>query len=334
MYAKYGMFKEMQTVFDGMKNRTIVSWCTITAGYAGQGHIAQVLSLFSEMIHNCIKPNHVILSCVLRACGGNGARMHGTLIHDFMIRNNLHSDLITGNTLIDMYIRCGTIEDAWKAFIAMPKHDPVSWNTMISGYASEGYYIDALRLLGKMQQEVDHVGKPLALCIIKACIGLGVLHKSKLLHSLLLETGEESDIMIQNTLVDMYAKCGSLEDAQAVFDNLQVQNLVSWGAIISAYATHGQFDHAFQLFIKMQLTGRKPNDVIYLSLLRLCKSSANVSDSRLLHDQIIKTGFETVIAVGNALIDMYASYGSLDEGKRVLDTLPARDEVSWGAMLD
>ena len=182
MYAKRGMLEEAQKVFDDLKNRTIVSWGAIIAGYASQGHIVRVLSLFSKMVQSDINPNPVMFSVVLKSCGGEAAREYGMFIHDLIIRSNLHTDLITGNTLIDMYVRCGSIEDAFRAFIGMSKHDAVSWNTMISGYVNEGYYVDAVRLFERMQQTGVHLEKALALSIIKACTRLPWSKLSTLLY--------------------------------------------------------------------------------------------------------------------------------------------------------
>eukprot|EP00250_Pteridium_aquilinum_P021363 c25097_g1_i6 orf=353-1891(+) len=221
MYAKCQMLEDAQSVFNSVQNRTVVSWGAIIASYASQGHGLLALKLFDDMLRTGIKPNRVILSCILKACSSVDARCHGMLAHDLIIKLNIELDLVIGNSLVDMYITCGNIEDAHKVFTRLPHRDDVSWNTMIAGYAQQGYYLLALELFQKMQQDGIQLCKPLALCIIKACTTLGEMVHGMLLHSLLVETGHESDIMIQNTLVGMYAKCGSLEDAQIIFDSVQ-----------------------------------------------------------------------------------------------------------------
>ncbi|KAI5058887.1 hypothetical protein GOP47_0027057 [Adiantum capillus-veneris] len=334
MYAKCGKLQEAQSIFNCLQARSLVSWGAMISGYARQGCGLLALRVFNDMLQEKIKPNRVVLSCVLKACGYENVRCQGMFVHYVIIRSNLESEITIGNALVDMYIACDSILDAQRVFTRLSQKDGTSWNAMISGYAQQGYYILALELFQKMQQAGFDLCKPLALCIIKVCTSVGEMVQGMILHLLLVETGQESDVMIQNTLVDMYAKCGSLEDAQKIFDTLQDRNLVSWSALISGYAANRQGQRALDTLAEMQQEGKVANDVIYLSIMRVCVNNGELEQGRLIHDQIIRAELESLPLVSNMIIYMYTDCGSLDEGRKVFDNLPVRDVVSWGVMMD
>ncbi|MCO5552401.1 hypothetical protein L7F22_005912 [Adiantum nelumboides] len=334
MYAKCGMLHEAQSIFNCLRCRSLVSWGAMISGYTSQEHGLLALRVFNDMLQEQIKPNRVVISCVLKACSSLNVRCLGMFVHDVIVISSLDYEITIGNALLDMYIACGSILDAHRVFTRLSHKDDISWNTIISGYAQQGYYLLALELFMEMQQAGFNLCKPLGLCIIKVCTTVGEMAQCMILHLLLIETGQDSDVMIQNTLVDMYAKCGSLEDAQRVFDTLQDRTIVSWSALISCYAAHRQGQRALVALAEMQREGKVANDVIYLSVLRVCINSGDLEQGRLIHDQIIRAGLESSPLVRNMIIYMYADCGSLNEGRKIFDNLHVRDVVTWSVMVD
>lgn len=429
MYCKSGILDEAQKVFDDLKKRTLVSWGALMAGYVQHGHGIHTLQLFRRMHHEGVKPNLIIFSSALKACNNTGDLMQGKLIHDWIIRTGLQSDLVVENTLIDMYAKCGSIEEARKVFCGLSSRDVVSWGALIAGYALYGPCHLAFKLFHDMQKDGVQPCKATFLSILKACEVTG---RCREIHNQIIKSRYELDIVIGNTIVAMYAKCGSLEESHRVFDRLQDRNVVSWGALIAGYAAqglchaamqlfqemqhkgiavsdpiltcilkicgdegditygrlvnclviehgiqsesvedmlpemyarcgsfedaqkvmkfvdrdvdlwasiltgfsqHGYFDCALRFFDMMQKQGIKPNNVIYSCILKVCSSTLNIQKGRLIHDDVIWAGIESDMVIGNTLVDLYAKSGSLEEACKVFSAMPKRDSVSWGTLI-
>lgn len=131
----------------------------------------------------------------------------------------------------------------------------------------------------------------------------------------------------------MYTTCGSVLDARAVFNTMPSHNVVSWTAIISTYAKHGEVEHAFTLFEKMQSAGFAPDKVAFLVLLNACASHTALDRGKHLHAHVIESGLDFHSSVGNSLIDMYAKCENLGEARQVFDKMYERDVVSWTTMI-
>ena len=131
----------------------------------------------------------------------------------------------------------------------------------------------------------------------------------------------------------MYMKCGSVKDAQKVFDGSIARNVITWGAMISGYVHHGLNEEALLLYSKMQQEGIKPNNITHNSLLMAC-SRMKVSDrSKPNHDELWRNGLKLDVAQGNTLIDMYAKEGNLSLAHVIFDLLPQRDRVTWNTLI-
>lgn len=142
------------------------------------------------------------------------------------------------NSLIDMYGKCGSIEEAKKIFNMWPNRDVVLWGSKIEQYAESGDGFCALDLFDKMQQEGKRPNKVIFLSVLKACGLLGSLKLGRLIHNLFIQRKMHMDVVVGSSLVDMYCKCGSVEEAHKVFNDVQEKNVVLWGAIIAGYTQH------------------------------------------------------------------------------------------------
>lgn len=332
MYAKCGKVQEARKVFDSLPNQNSMSWGSMIAGYSLQGHGHCALRLFENMHDRGIKPNKVIFLCILKACRSIKFIKQGRLIQEQVIRSGFQSDLVVGSTLVDMYSKCGSVVEARKVFDDLPNKDGVAWGAMIGGYAQCGQGLAALELFKKLQHECVKPSKATFTCILKACGSIGALTQGRQVHQHITECGLRSDVIIASALVDMYVKCGSLEEACEVFDE-SPRDVVSWGAMIAGYAANGLGLCAIHLFKEMQQEGLKPQRVTFLCILKACSSISAVEQGRLIHGQIIKTGLEADLVVGNTLIDMYVKCGRLEEAHKMFNQLPNRDDISWDVMM-
>lgn len=333
LYASCGSLLEANLIFCKISKPSVYTWYAIMSAHALQGESERTLELYAAMLENHVRPNQHIFSCTLKACGSIGVIEQGKVIHDQLIRCGFESDVVVGSTLIDMYAKGGLLEEAQKVFYDLPNRNVVSWGAMLAGYAQHGYGILALNILQKMQCEGIKPNKVMFLCVLKVCGSLRTLEHGKVLHYLIIRNGLELDMAIGNTLVDMYAKCGGIDEAQAVFDNLQSRNVVSWSAMIAGYAQHENGLIALDLFDEMQQDGIEPNRVAFACTLKACGSLGAIEHARMIHDKIIKSSLDSDVVIGSSLIDIYARCGGLEEARKVFDEVPSPNVVLWAVMI-
>eukprot|EP01018_Ginkgo_biloba_P001270 Gb_03440 [translate_table: standard] len=333
MYAKCESPTDARQVFDKMSKPDAFCWNVMIGGYASSGHFKEALTLYYQMLQAGTRPDSFTFPRVLKACSALAALQQGKEIHHCIIKSGFESYLFVGNALVAMYSKCGCIDDAFKVFDKMSQRDVVSWNTMITAYAQNGYFNEALKLFCQMHfAGVDSSSVTIA-SVLPACANLTALQCGKEIHGHTIRTGIESNVFVENAFVTMYAKCGSLEDARRVFDKMSQRDLVSWTAMIAGYAQNAHCDEALKLFWRMQLADVKVDSVTIASVLSASARLAVLHHGKGIHNYILKSKHEPDVLVGNALIDMYAKCGSIKDARLVFDNMSQRNVISWTAMI-
>lgn len=333
IYVKCGSMLEASQVFQNMPRRNVVSWTTIVAGYAQHGHGEEAFAIFKKMQSESVKPNKVTFISLLNACTSPSFFTNGKMVHSHIIHSGLESHIMVGTALIKMYSNCSSIEDACHMFNKTIDRDVVSWTTIIAIYVKHGRGREALELFWQMQQEGIKPNHYTFNIIFNACASLATLAEGKKIHAHIVETGFEADIFVGNALLDMYAKCGSIEFARRLFEQMPKRDAVSWNAMIAGLAQHGNGQEALDHFEQMKQEGLKPDQFTFSCVLSVCSSLTNLSLGKEVHRQIRKAGFESERIVVNALIDMYAKCGSMQEAQNLFYEMGMRDEISWTAMI-
>ncbi|KAI5063600.1 hypothetical protein GOP47_0022147 [Adiantum capillus-veneris] len=333
MFAACGQLSDACEAFHKVLKPSIYTWNAIISAHSGLGRSAKTLELYHEMKQKGFQPDVVTFLCTLKACCDMRVTCQGMIIHNHIVISGLHSHSNVGNAVLDMYCKCGNLEEALKVFDTQENRTVVAWGALLAGYVQHGHGVQALKLFERMQVENIDPNLIIYSSTLKACSQTGQLIEGRLIHSYIIKSGLQSDIVVQNTLVDMYARCGSIEEAHTVFGGMSTHDVVSWGSLIAGYAVHGPSDIAFKLFHEMQQEGLQPCKATFLIMLKACVAGKATFRGRMLHDQIIRCGYELDTAVGNTVVDMYAKCGSLQEAHRVFDRLQDRNVVSWGALI-
>eukprot|EP01018_Ginkgo_biloba_P001467 Gb_24928 [translate_table: standard] len=364
MYSKCGSLLNARRVFDHMSERDVVSWTAMISAYARNGQVEEALTLFYQMQPAGIQPNQFTYATVLPACAHLGALQQGMEIHEEIIKSGFHSDFFVGNALVDMYAKCERIELARDIFDKMSQRNVVSWTSIIAGYAQNSHAEEALKLFRQMQLAGVKPNSQTLATVLPSLGNMAALDQGMELHEEIIRSGFLSDIFVGNALVDMYAKCGSIEYARNIFDKMHQRDVISWTAMIAGYAQNGYVEEALKLFRKMpernvvswtaliagyaqngsseealtifrqmQLACVKPNSKTFASVLPACATMAALEQGKEIHEVVIRTGFESDVFVGSALIDMYAKCGSIGNARYLFDKMPLQNVVSWTAMI-
>ncbi|XP_041004648.1 pentatricopeptide repeat-containing protein At2g13600 [Juglans microcarpa x Juglans regia] len=371
MYSKCGSMACAHRVFDGMGQRNIVSWNSLITCYEQNGPASEALEVFARMMACGFEPDEVTLASVVSACASLLAIREGLQIHARVVKC-FGDDLILGNALVDMYAKCSKINDARGVFDRMPirsvvsetsmvsgyarassvkvarlmfakmmERNIVSWNSLIAGYTQSGENEEALRLFLLLKRESIWPTHYTFGNLLNACANLAELqlgrqaHCHVLKHGFLFKSEEESDIFVGNSLIDMYMKCGSIEDASRVFKNMVERDYVSWNAMIVGYAQNGYGAEALQLFQKMLASGEKPDHVTMIGVLCACSHAGLVEEGRhYFHSMTTEHSLTPLKDHYTCMVDILGRAGCLDEAKSLIDTMPMQpDGVVWGSLL-
>ncbi|RZC82887.1 hypothetical protein C5167_045668 [Papaver somniferum] len=320
--------------FNSTTTVNIVLWNVMLMAYGQTGNLSESLEIFSQMQIEGLRPNQYTYPSILRTCTSLGVMDLGEQIHTHVIKTGFELNVYVCSVLIDMYAKHGKLDIAREILERHPEKDVVSWTAMLAGYAQDGQCVEAIKLFEEMQIQgirSDNIGFSSAL---SACAGIQALNQGKQIHAQTYIFGYSMDLSIGNSLVNLYARCGKMQDAYLAFriiDN--VKDEISWNGLISGFSQSGHSEEALQVFNQMNMSGVKPNLFTFCSAVSASANIANIKQGTQLHGRMIKTGLDLDTEAANALITLYAKCGSIDNAWREFCEMPERNEVSYNAMI-
>ncbi|KAI3890358.1 hypothetical protein MKW92_037557 [Papaver armeniacum] len=368
-YATSGFLFEARHVFDNIPKKNVFSWNAMLIAYSHHGRNAQTLELFSSLVSLRdvnLKPDSFTISSVLKALSSPlfGDRRLVKEIHSFVCRHGYESDLFVVNGLITCYARLGELGLARKLFDQMQERDIVSWNSMISGYSQCGFYEDCLILFKEMECLGLRFDGVTVVSVLQACAQLKDLDLGRKVHQLVLDNRIEVDTAVSNSIIGLYAKCGSLEYARKLFNEMAEKDGITYGSMISGYMNHGFVDEALELFREMktpglstwnslisglvqnshhdcireflhemQAIGCKPDSVTLSSVLPTISYFSNLKSGKEIHCYTIRNGYDGCMYVTTGLIDTYARSGFINGAYEVFKRSSLRNVIVWTAMI-
>lgn len=333
MYAKVGNLEDAVAVFKDIEHPDIVSWNAVIAGCVLHEHNDWALKLFQQMKSSEINPNMFTYTSALKACAGMELKELGRQLHCSLIKMEIKSDPIVGVGLVDMYAKCGSMDEARMIFHLMPEKNLIAWNIVISGHLQNGGDMEAASLFPWMYREGVGFDQTTLSTVLKSVASFQAIGVCKQVHALSVKTAFESDDYIVNSLIDAYGKCGHVEDAVKIFKESSAVDLVACTSMITAYAQFGLGEEALKLYLEMQDREINPDSFVCSSLLNACANLSAYEQGKQVHVHIIKFGFMSDTFAGNSLVNMYAKCGSIDDADRAFSEIPDRGIVSWSAMI-
>lgn len=335
MHVRCGMMIDARNLFEEMPERNLVSWNTIIGGLVDSGEFMEAFQLFLEMWEEFSDGESRIFATMIRASAGLGLIFAGRQFHSCCVKMGVAVDIFVSCALIDMYSKCGNIEDAHCVFDELPKKTTVGWNTIIAGYALHGYSEEALSMYYDMRDsgvQMDHFTFSM---IIRICARLASLEHAKQAHAGLVRHGFGLDIVANTSLVDFYSKWGRIEDARHVFDQMPTKNVISWNALIGGYGNHGRGDEAVEMFEKMLQEGMVPNHVTFLAVLSACSRSGLSERGWEIFESMSRDYKINPRAMHYAcMVELLGQEGNLDEAFALIRTAPFKPTANmWAALL-
>ncbi|CAM8900353.1 unnamed protein product [Rhodiola kirilowii] len=273
------------------------------------------------------------LSKILIQCGSSKALRAGMQVHTQAIVLEISRDQKLRTLLVDLYSKCGVFGYARKVFDESPEPDLVSSSALISGYVKNGLHSNALLTFNEINALGVKCNEFTFSSVLKACSSVKDLFLGRQLHGVVAVNGFASDVFVGNTLVVMYAKCGEFLDCRRLFDENPDRNIVTWNALIACYVQNDYSNDALRLFQEMISEGTQPNEFSLSSLLNACTGLEDDSEGKRIHGYLIKLGYNSDPFSVNALVDMYAKVGILQDAVVVFESILHPDIVSWNSLI-
>lgn len=339
------------TLFNKYVDRTSVySWNSIIAELARNGDSVEALRAFLSMRKLSLKPNRSTFPCAIKSCSALCDLTSGKQAHQQALIFGYNADIFVSSALVDMYAKCGDLDDARKAFDEIPHRNVVSWTSMITGYVQNERAHDALLLFKELlveeagesgvmwssqaEKEVSYLDSVSMVSVLSACSRVSHKSVTESVHGLAIKRGFEGELGVGNTLIDAYAKCGNVGFSRKVFDGMEEKDVVSWNSLIAVYAQLGFSTEAIQAFRSMVSDTDVDHNAMTLSTVLLaCAHSGALQLGKCIHDQVIKMRLEDNIYVGTSIIDMYCKCGRVGMARKAFNRMKGRNVKSWTAMI-
>ncbi|KAI5064660.1 hypothetical protein GOP47_0021330 [Adiantum capillus-veneris] len=333
MYAKCNSLQEAQEVFDEMDVQEVVPWNALLSGYISLGLYEAALDCYCRMKVDMVDPDACTFLCCLKACCNIRDLERGQEIHAEIVQEGLEGELYLHSALVDIYAKCGSMDEAQDIFDEVTERDVVSWNVLITGYSERG--LAAKVLIFSEQMEFDGVlPSPVTyVCCLAACGNLGFISQGQEIHGRTVKEGVDVESHVGSALIDMYARFGLLSEAKEAFQKLRARDAVSWTSLITAYADAGLADESLDCLEQMMSEGVTPDSITYCCCLKACGSSVSVGRAQRLHNLIEVEGHDENLHVCSSLVDVYAKCGLLEEAADLFEELPIQDVILWNSLL-
>ncbi|KAK4362331.1 hypothetical protein RND71_017572 [Anisodus tanguticus] len=337
MYSMCGYPSNSRSVFDQLKSKNLYQWNALMGGYTKNELWFDVICLFIEMMGSTHdRPDNFTFPCVIKACGGIDVGL-GEVLHGMVLKMGLLRDVFVSNSLISMYGKFGLVEEALKVFEHMPERNLVSWNSMISGFSTNGNIEQSFDLFRNMftGDEVLVPDTTTVVIMLPICAAEEEVEVGKIIHGLTVKLGLVNELTVNNSLVDMYCKVGYFADAQILFEKNEGKNVVSWNSIIGGYSGEGDVRGTFLLMRRMQSTREyvKANEVTLLNVLPVCLEESDQLIVKELHGYSLRNGLEYHELLTNAFTAAYAKCGLLRYSELIFYGMVNKTVSSWNALI-
>ncbi|KAI4321030.1 hypothetical protein MLD38_034453 [Melastoma candidum] len=327
MYAKWGELDCIESLFEDMVFRSIVSWNAVISAYGQNGLLGEAMNVFKEMVGKGVGVNSVSLISVLSAKGDADP------LHCYAFKMGLLGDCSLTTSLVCAYARGGDMGSSKKLYETLDNNKLVALTAVMCGYAEEGNMDLAMMCFSEVQQLDTRTDAVALLGIIHGITNSLQFETGFSFHCYALKTGWCDDFLVANGLITMYSKSNEVEAAISLFSDLTAVSQITWNSIISGCVQAGFAPTAIELFCQMRYSGYNPDTITIASLLSACSHLGYLKCGETLHCYMLRNYIEWEDFVETAMIDMYTKCGTVQKAERVFQSLQKPSLASWNAMI-
>ncbi|KAJ8501151.1 hypothetical protein OPV22_011703 [Ensete ventricosum] len=346
LYSKCRSLDSSVKAFRRIPNKNVISWTTIISASGDNGDTELGLSLFADMLLEDVVPNEYTLTSALSLCCMVQDLSLGKQIHSFCIKFGCESQLPVKNSIMYLYLKCEEIDEARRLFNEMDTVSLITWNAMIAGHSQmmnlakddmtahrSGF--EALKVFQKLNRSGKKPDLYSFSSILTVCSGLLAIEQGEQIHAQTIKSGYLSDVVVSSALVNMYNKCGCIDDATKAFAEMSTRTLISWTCMLTGYSQHGRSKEAIQLFEDMRLVGVRPNQITFVGVLSACSHAGMVDEAEYYFNMMKNEyGIKPVMDHYACMVDMFVRQGRLEDAfafVKKMDFEP--NEIIWSILI-
>ncbi|KAL1222362.1 Pentatricopeptide repeat-containing protein [Cardamine amara subsp. amara] len=353
-------------ILKGVENTNAFSWNVTIRGFSESENPKDSILIYKQMLRYGFesRPDHFTFPVLFKVCANLALSRLGQMILGHVLKLRLELVSHVHNASIHMFASCGEMDNARKVFDESPVRDLVSWNSLINGYKKIGEAEKAIQVYKQMEIEGVDPDDVTMIGLVSSCSMLGNLNLGKEFYENVKGNELRMTVPLANALMDMFSKCGDIDEARRIFDKLEKRTIVSWTTMISGYAICGLLDvarklfdgveekdvvlwnaliggsvqakrsqEALALFQEMQTSSTKPDEITMIHCLSACSHLGALDVGIWIHRYIKKHNLSLNVALGTSLVDMYAKCGNISEARSVFHGIQTRNSLTYTAII-
>ncbi|KAG9458768.1 hypothetical protein H6P81_003276 [Aristolochia fimbriata] len=352
MYVSCLNIDEAKLEFDKMTVKCMKSWNYLICGYIHNNQLDKARNLFDLM---GIKDS-VIISSIISGLDEAEKLFYGmperdvvaytTLLSGYVKEGLFHNawkifkempekNVVSFNVMVAGLVHWGKVVEAYELFSKSHERDEISWKHMIRGYVQSGFLVEAFSLYHQMILSGIRPTESVMASLLTASTSLSILNCGEQIHVAAIKYGVELCLVVANSLINMYGKCGGVSKVRLIFENMPEHDLVTWNALIYVYAINGLTEEMIQMFEKMKPSGIQPDHVTFLGVLSACSHDGLIHDAwRYFNSMKCDYGMVPEMAHFSCMVDLLCKMGFVEDAEKLIDSIPFEpDSVIWTSLL-
>ncbi|KAL8209114.1 hypothetical protein R6Q57_008526 [Mikania cordata] len=326
-------------VFGEMKIRSLVSWNAIISVCSKKGDAVSAFKIFSGLQVEGLQPTEYTFGSIITAAS-RLSEINSFSLEQVMCtiqKSGFLFDLYVGSSLVSGFARSGQTSLAKRIFELMDVKNMVSMHGLMIGLARQKHAEEAVEVFLKMKSllKLTSDSYVILLSTLSEFFDLeGGRKMGKEVHAYVIRNRlTDFNIAIENSLINMYAKCGSVKDASSVFKLMINKDEVSWNSVITGFDQNACFIDAVMMFCEMRRNQLKPGNFTVISALSSCAGLGSLRLGEQVHCECVKLGLDNDVSVSNSLLEFYSETGCINNCKKVFSLMQEHDQVSWNSII-
>ncbi|CAN8303055.1 unnamed protein product [Cochlearia groenlandica] len=353
-------------ILRALKSPNAFSWNVTMRGFSASDDPKGSVFLYKEMLRlgGSPRPDRFTYPVLFKVCADLSLSSLGCMILGHVLKLRLEIVSHVHNASIHMFASCGEMGNARKVFDESPVRDLVTWNSLINGYKKLGEAEKAIKVYREMEIEGVKPDDVTMIALVSSCAMSGDLSLGREFYGYVKEYGLKMTVPLANALMDMFSKCGDVDEARRIFDSLEKKTIVSWTTMISGYARCGLLDvsrklfesinekdvvlwnamiggsvqadraqDALSLFQEMQSSNTKPDEITMIHCLSACSHLGALDVGVWIHRYVERHNLTLNVALGTSLVDMYAKCGNITEARNLFHRMQTRNTLTYTSII-
>ncbi|CAL5323824.1 unnamed protein product [Camellia sinensis] len=335
MYSMLNCMEDAALVFDEIPIRDVVAWTALVIGYVQNDESEKGLECLCEM-HKIggdgERPNSRTLEGGFQACGNLGALLEGRCLHGLAVKNGIGCTQVVQSSVLCMYTKCGTPEEAYLSFCEVDNKDLISWTSIVGVYARLGCITECVCLFWQMLAAGIYPDGIVVSCLISGFGKSMRVSEGKAFHGIILRRNYILDHMVKNALLSMYCRFGLLALAEKFFYRVHDWDKEIWNIMVYEYGKVGLESKCIELFREIQHLGIEFDSNSLLSVISSCSRLGATHLGQSLHCYVIKSLMHENVSIANSLIYMYGKSGNSVVAWKIFSRTQ-KDIVTWNTLI-